>query len=225
MASYSLMGINTLTASDIRRKMMKKNLMFVFVWLTMTVLWGGNLLFASGAASRGRAGQSRVADLADVAEVQDIEYQPRRNPGVQRASGSVSALPATALNPEAERIPPPVYAISGIKGVEIQELWEVVDIIVKLPEKETFSEGILEGEDVSNWILNLPAGLEARAHGIKKGAKEIKIYISGTPTETKREFVQVEIPGTYLTSGTALRADSPTEKESFDSWKNAKTTE
>jgi hypothetical protein len=166
-----------------------------------------------------------VADVADVAEVRDVEYLPRRNPGVQRASGSVYALPATALSPEAERLPPPVYAIAGIRGVEIREgnPWEVVDIIVDLPEKETFSRGILEGEDVGEWIQNLPDGLEARAHGVKKGASTIKIYISGTPTVTMRELVRVNIPGTYLTGGSALQFVSPTEQESFDSWKSGQT--
>jgi hypothetical protein len=204
---------------------MKKNVMFVFVWLTMTVLWGGGLLFAGGASSRGTTSQSRVADVADVAEVRDVEYLPRRNPGVQVASGSVYALPATALNPEAERIPPPVYAISGIRGEEIQEgsPWEVVDIIVVLPERETFSRGILEGEDVSAWVQNLPPGLEARAHGVKKGAATIKIYVSGVPTVTMREVVRVNIPGTYLTGGSDRLFVSPTEEESYDSWKSSQT--
>jgi hypothetical protein len=204
---------------------MKKKLLFVFVWLTMTVLCGGSLLFAGGASSRTRSGQARVAEVADVAEVQDADYLPRRNPGVQRASGNVYAWPATALNPEAERLPPPVYAIAGVKGVEINETLplEAVDIIIELPEKETFTRGILEGEDVSNWIENLPDGLEARAHGIKKGATSIKIYISGTPTVTAKEQIRVTIPGTYLTGGNNRQFVSPTEQESFDSWQKTQT--
>jgi hypothetical protein len=202
---------------------MKKKLLLVFVLLAMTALCGGSLLFAGGMVSK-VTGQSRVvAEGADVAEVPDINYLPRRNPGVQQASGSVYALPATALSPESERLPPPVYAISGVKGVEIQEYLplEAVDIIVILPEKETFSKGILEGEDVSDWISNLPDGLEARAHKVKKGANSIKIYISGTPVGTAREFITVEIPGTYLTGNNSRRFVSPTEEESFDSWRKA----
>jgi hypothetical protein len=187
-------------------------------------LGGGGLLFALGGREES-ASQSRVADVADVAEVQDIEYLPRRNPGVQRAGGSIYALPATALTPEEERLPPPVYAIAGVKGVEIHEdrPLEAVDIIVELPEKETFSRGILEGEDVSDWIPNLPKGLEAKAHGVRKGANSIKIYISGTPTVTARELVRVNIPGTYLTGGTSRQFVSPTEEESFDSWQKSQT--
>jgi hypothetical protein len=200
---------------------MKKTVLFVFVWLTAIALSGGGLLFAGGAASREKAGQSQVVDVADVAEVQESDYLPRQNPNVKRASGNVYALPADSLNPEAERLPPPVYAISGVKNIEVHEdsFWEVVDIIITLPEKESFSRGILEGEDISDWIQNLPPGLEARAHGIKKGAKTIKIYVSGTPTITIREVVRVTIPGTYLTGGKDRPFVSPTEQESFDSWK------
>jgi hypothetical protein len=201
---------------------MKKKLLFVFVWLAMTALCGGSLLFAGGMFSKLTEQPSRVvAEGADVAEVQDIDYEPRFNrAAVQKASGNVYALPATPLSPESERLPPPVYAISGVKGVEIREYQplEAVDIIVELPEKETFSRGILEGEDVSDWILNLPGGLEARAHKVKKGAASIKIYISGTPTVTARELIRVEIPGTYLTSNTARQFVSPTEEASFESW-------
>jgi hypothetical protein len=81
----------------------------------------------------------------------------------------------------------------------------------------------LEGEDVSNWIRNLPDGLEARAHGIKKGAASIRIYISGTPAITMREVVRVNIPGTYLSSGTSQDFVSPNEDESFRSWEAGQT--
>lgn len=203
---------------------MKKTL-FVFIWLTMTVLWGGSLLFAGGVLDFGKSGQSRVSEVADLAEVAETDYLPRQNPHVQRASSSVYALPATPLKPEAERLPPPVYAIAGVKGIEIQEgnPLEAVDIIVDLPERDTFSRGILEGEDVSDWIQNLPGGLEARAHGVKKGATSIKIYITGTPTVTGRELVRVSIPGTYLKGGNARQFVSPTEQESFDSWQKTQT--
>jgi hypothetical protein len=94
-----------------------------------------------------------------------------------------------------------------------------VDIVVELPGKETFSRGILEGENVSDWIPNLPAGLEARAHKVKTGDSSIKIYISGTPSVTARERVRVTIPGTYLAGGASRQFVSPTEEESFDAWK------
>jgi hypothetical protein len=198
---------------------MKKTVLLVFAGLMIACL----PVFAKGItdSSRGEsAARNQVADVADVAEVPVRDYEPRRNPGVQRASGQVYALPAIALAPEPERLPPPVYAISGVKGQEIQEgtPWEVVDIVIELPEKETFSRGLLEGEDVANWIQNLPSGLEARAHGAKKGATSIRIYISGTPEVTMREIIRVSIPGTYLTSGTARSFVSPTEDASFNAW-------
>jgi hypothetical protein len=203
---------------------MKKNLLFAFVWLTLTAVWGSGLLFAGGGADKDRDRQPRVADLADLAEVKEEDYTPRQNPGVGRASGSVYALPGEPLRPDPERLPPPVYAISGVKGVEISETSPLaVDIIVNLPEKEAFSRGILEGEDVSGWIENLPPGLEARARGVKKGARAINIFISGTPERTAREQVRVSIPGTYLAGGKARQFVSPTEEESFDSWKKSQT--
>jgi hypothetical protein len=197
---------------------MKKTVLLVFAGLIIACL----PVFAKGIVdlSGESAAQGQVADVADVAEVPVREYEPRRNPKVQRASGQIYALPASSLAPEPERLPPPVYAISGVKGQEIQEgtPWEVVDVVIELPAGETFSRGLLEGEDVANWIQNLPTGLEARAHKAKKGATSIKIYISGTPEETKREIVQVSIPGTYLTSGTARSFVSPTEDASFNAW-------
>jgi hypothetical protein len=169
--------------------------------------------------------QGTVADVKDIAEVPEQDYIPRQNPAVQRAGGDVYALPADPLKPEAERLPPPVYAISGVRGQKIQENnpWEVVDIVIDLPYQETFSRGILEGEDISAWIRNLPAGLEARAHGTKAGAASIKIYISGTPTVTMREVVRVNIPGTYLSSGSSQNFTSPNEEDSFRSWAASQT--
>jgi hypothetical protein len=208
-----------------KETVMKK--MWLFVFLGLTII--GLPAFAIGSMDRSRGrnevSQNRVAEVADVAEVPEYDYEPRQNPGVQRASGNVYALPASPLMPEAERLPPPVYAISGVRGQEILEdsPLEAVDIVVILPERETFSRGILEGADVSNWISNLPNGLEARAHGIKRGATSIRIYISGTPTVTMREVIRVNIPGTYLTGGNSRDFISPNEEESFRSWEVGQT--
>jgi hypothetical protein len=203
---------------------MNKTKLLVFGGLMMLFVSG--TLFAGGLFQRGdQAVQGGVADAADLAEVPDRDFLPRQNPATARADGSVYALPAEPLLPEDERLPPPVYAISGVKGVEINEGFpnEAVDIIVNLPEKETFSRGILEGEDVSGWIANLPTGLEARVHGVKKGATSVKIYISGTPEVTGRELIRVNIPGTYLTGGAARQFVSPTEEESQKSWADSQT--
>jgi hypothetical protein len=207
---------------------MKRIMLFVSLGLAAACILafaGCVTISARGRDSAAAVDQKGVAEVSDVAEVPDLEYLPRRNPSVERASGEVYALPATQLKPEAERLPPPVYAISGVRGQEIHEgnPWEVVDIVIDLPAPETFSRGILEGEDVSNWIRNLPDGLEARAHGIKKGAASIKIYISGTPTVTMREVIQVNIPGTYLSGGNSRNFVSPTEEASFKSWEAGQT--
>jgi hypothetical protein len=206
-----------------RRKVMKKPMVLVFTGLMMLFVSGA--LFAGGIIQRRSTTQSRVADAVDVAEVADIEFFPRRNPSVIQASGNVYALPATPLKPEAERLPPPAYAISGVRGVELSEgeYGEVVDIFVRLPARESFSRGILEGEDVSSWIDNLPAGLEARAHGVKRGDSIIMIYVSGTPTVTGRELIRVTIPGTYLVGGSARQFVSPTEEESQRTWADTQT--
>jgi hypothetical protein len=222
---------------------MKRTLLSVFVWLALTMVWEGSQLFAGGIVDA-LSNIGRKKDVqSDITEVPDIDYQEeirknearkiaeaRKGPAVQRnpntiqAGGNVYALPAEALNPVRERLPPPAHAISGVKDVELKDGDPmIVDIIVNLPGKETFSRGILEGEDVSEWIPNLPAGLEARAHGIKKGAKTIKIYVAGTPEVTAREVVRVTIPGTYLTGGTARQFVSPMEEESYNAWQKSQT--
>jgi hypothetical protein len=215
---------------------MKKELFFVFAGLIMISF----SVFGSGLSdSRSRSSGSNrraVSEGEDLAEVPDIDYIPRQNPLVQRAGvirpedlrakGDVYALPATALKPEEERLPPPVYAISGVKGQEINEndpWWEVVDIVVVLPEREKFSKGLIEGHEVNEWILNLPKGLEAKVHRIKKGATTVKIYISGIPEETMRDTIRVTIPGEFLESGQNREFASPTESDSRKAWEDIQT--
>jgi hypothetical protein len=219
---------------------MKKMQLFVFLGLTLAGLplfAGGIMEGLGGRRSTGQSGVAGASQAQAVAEMPSLDKygppQARENP--QRAGSEVYAWAATPLAPEPERLPPPVVAIVGVKGREIGKYIvggeypekdfsaEVVDVIVELQEKETFSRGILEGEDVSSWIDNLPRGLEARAHGIKKGATSIKIHISGTPEVTMRELIRVTIPGTYLTGGSARTFVSPTEEESFSSWEASQT--
>jgi hypothetical protein len=206
---------------------MKKVESYVFSGLIMVcLLVVGCAGLSSGTSGRqSTGGQGNVVEAAVIAEVQDSDYQPRRNPAAEQATSAVYALPAVPLKPEAERLPTPVYAISGIRGQEIQEgnPWEVVDIWVKLPANEFFSRGIVEGEDVSDWIVNLPAGLEGRVHNVRRGATSVHIYISGTPEVTAREEIRVKIPGTYLTGGSELNFKSPTEVESNSAWEASQT--
>jgi hypothetical protein len=168
------------------------------------------------------------AEAGVIAEVEEGVYIPNRNPDAGTASTAVYAEPAAQLKPERERLPTPVYAISGVRNQEIHESTpgqEAVDIVVILPERETFSRGLVEGADVSDWILNLPAGLEGRAHNVKKGATSIRIYVAGTPTVTARAEIRVRIPGTYLTGGTDKLFDSPTEAESISAWEADQTAQ
>jgi hypothetical protein len=170
----------------------------------------------------------RPAEADEVSEVADFDFVPRRNPAAWQASSTVYATPALPLQPETERLPIPVYAISGVRNQEIQESivwWEVIDIVVELPASETFSRGLVEGADVSDWILNLPAGLEGRAHNVKKGAASIRIYVAGTPTVTAREQIKVKIPGTFLSGGTDLQFVSPTETETISAWEASQTAQ
>jgi hypothetical protein len=197
---------------------------------------GGDTQGAGGTRPLGVSRATRVskaaeaaetAEALEIAEVEEADYVPRRNPAAGRASSGVYALPASPLKPEAERLPTPVYAISGVRNQDIQEgaSWEVVDIVVELPVKESFSRGLVEGADVSDWIINLPNGLEGRAHNVKKGATSIRIYVSGTPTVTARGEIKVRIPGTYLTGGADLQFISPTETESISAWEASQTAE
>jgi hypothetical protein len=197
--------------------------------------FGGGVMQGSGPQQGAKTTRSvrateavRAADAAKVAEVEDSNFVPGRNPMAEEAGSDVYATPALPLKPEMERLPPPVYAISGVKNQEIREdsFWEVVDIVVDLQHKqETFSKGLLEGADVSDWIINLPAGLEGRAHNVKKGATSIRIYVAGTPTVTARGEIKVKIPGTYLTGGADLQFVSPTETESLSVWEESQTAQ
>jgi hypothetical protein len=169
---------------------------------------------------------AEASEAAEIAEVKDITYELGRNPAAGRANSDVYATPALPLKPEVERLPTPVYAISGVRNQEIQEsTGEAVDVVVELPDMETFARGLVEGMDVSDWIINLPPGLEGRAHNVKKGATSIRIYVAGTPTVTAREEIRVRIPGTYLTSGSELQFVSPTETESNSAWEASQTAQ
>jgi hypothetical protein len=187
-----------------------------------------NTLDATRATRATRATETaETAEAAEVSEVKDADFVPRRNPAAGQASSTVYAIPAVALKPEVaeERLPPPVYAISGVRNQEIRENTpqEVVDIVIELPAKRAFSQGLVEGAYVSDWISNLPAGLEGRAHNVKQGATSIRIYVAGTPTIAVREEIRVTIPGTFLTGGTALQFFSPSETESLSAWEASQT--
>jgi hypothetical protein len=210
---------------------MKKLMALVFAGLMMLVVSGA--LFALGSKDESiQGGGIARAEVIDQVPT-DQKFLPARNPKTTTAEwrpdeGGVHALPATKLDIWEEALPPPFYAISGVKNQPIREegsAIEAVDIRIDLPKGEKFSRGLLGGDDVSSWIENLPAGLEARAHRVRKGATYILIYISGVPTVTAREVIRVTVPSTYLTKGAALQFVSPTEEENHTTWVDRQTKE
>jgi hypothetical protein len=192
---------------------MKKLLVTVIV-LSVT----GASVFAAGildfAKKEPSSSRSSVATAADLAEVPDEAYYPRRNPRAEQAQGEVYAVPAKNLKEPVEALPPPVYAISGVKNQEIRVTYptEVVDIVVILPEGDSFNRDISETWDATAWIQNLPSGLTARAHEVKKGAREIRLFVSGTPTEARRSNIRVKIPASFLANGREREFVSSTEE-------------
>jgi uncharacterized protein YceK len=72
----------------------------------------------------------------------------------------------------------------------------LIDTSIQLP--------IKEGEDLSSWFLNIPAGLKATAHSrdreskiaADKGAQEVIVTISGTPEQTINRAVLIRVPYT-----------------------------
>jgi hypothetical protein len=204
---------------------MVKSRIILHISAISILLLFGFLAISSGSTTAKSATRKTVAGTgitvvegADVAEFNEAIIRPAGiNPRTGQAKGDASAVPATKLKPKEETLPPPVYAISGFKGQPIAEgdpRWEVVDVVVKLQNKEVFGQPILEGTDVTEWIENLPKGLEANIHAVKKGANQAKIYVSGTPEESKRDLIRVTIPGSFLKSGNPQSFKSPTENES-----------
>jgi hypothetical protein len=209
---------------------MKKLMVFVFAGLMMLVVSG--TLFAGGGRddSISGGGTARAEVIDQVPVDKSLPQRDRRTIAAEWRTdeGGVHALPATKLDTWEEVLPPPFYAISGVRGQAIREegsAIEAVDIRIDLPKGEKFARGLLGGDDVSSWIENLPAGLEARAHRVRKGATYILIYISGTPTVTAREVIRVTVPSTYLTRGAALQFVSPTEEENQTTWVDRQTKE
>jgi hypothetical protein len=205
---------------------MKKIWWFAFFGLMVAglPLFAGGTLDSFGAKSA--SGEVEVVEAAEVAEMPTEYPPPRRRQGLNQAAGQVYAAPVEVrLESEAEQLPPPAYAISGVRGQQILEgdPMEAVDIIVELPERVSFAVGFPAGRDVSDWITNLPKGLEARAYRTKRGDTKVKIYVSGTPEVTMREAIRVTVPGTYLSDGNARSFVSPTESESVQAWEAGQT--
>ena len=203
---------------------MKKELFYVFAMLILISI-----------SLTGCVNLSARPEEAFPAEVPNVDYQPRRwgeeearwgypenkrvNTQIGTAQGAVYAQPAKSrVEDGARELPPPVYAISGVKNQEIHEIWENVDIVLILPEKDSFNRRIPGGTDVIGWIQNDLHGLEARIHEVKKGAKNARIYISGKSTQTMRETIRVLVPAEFLKSGQPRQFTSPSEEETLKAW-------
>jgi hypothetical protein len=141
-------------------------------------------------------------------EIDALIPEAGTNRNTKNFPGDVQVLAPTQLKPGQVLLPDVYNAIVGNKNYEIFPK----DVYVKLPEGVTFNAAIVEAEDVTDWITNLPAGLIGQVHAVKAGAKEVKIYVSGKPTETKKDAVMVTIPGAFLSSGqsTSLASENNT---------------
>ncbi|MDR1908425.1 MAG: hypothetical protein LBQ35_00720 [Spirochaetaceae bacterium] len=148
-----------------------------------------------------------VRQAAGPVRVLDASAPQAQEKTVKAAPGTIQVLPPSNFIPLRDTLGDIYTAISGNRGVEIFPK----DVRVVLPGGVTLAETIPDRTEVSSWITNLPAGLVGHIHeaaGGEKGAREFRILVSGTPTETKKEPVAVTIPGSYLSGGVDLEIET-----------------
>jgi hypothetical protein len=146
--------------------------------------------------SCGSVPAKKTASGSPVAVI-EAEVPVAREKTVKTAPGSIQILGPTGFKVLKDTSGEIFSAIVGNKGTEINPK----DVKVTFPAGITFRETVGDKADVSSWITNLPAGLVANIHEAEGGVKEFRILVSGVPEETKKEPVQVTIPGSYLTNG------------------------
>jgi len=181
----------------------------------------GGLQTSGGAAAAG------VYDVDDLPYVPDETYYPEANPRTRKAVGELYVTPSDGLRAGDARLPPPVHAISGVRGQRLDDTVrapagsarknpyaETVDVFVNVGENDYFVRDVREGFDATTWIENLPEGLRARAHHVSAGkeARVIGFYITGVPRTARRSEIRVVIPAGFLASGRERTFVSSTEE-------------
>jgi hypothetical protein len=146
--------------------------------------------------SCGSAPAKKAASGSPVAII-DAAVPVAKEKTVKAAPGSIQILGPTGFKVLKDTSGEVFSAIVGNKDTEINPK----DVKVTFPTGITFRELVADRTDVSSWITNLPAGLVANIHEAADGVKEFRILVSGLPTETKKEPVQITIPGSFLTNG------------------------
>jgi hypothetical protein len=158
-------------------------------------------LLAAVLMACGSLGTAKTSDVSTMVKVVNADAPVAKEvTTAKNAPGNIQVLPPTAFKPDKDGLGDLYSAIAGNRNTEIYPK----DVKVVFPEGVRFKETISDKTDVSGWITNLPSGLVGHIHeaaGGEKGAKEFRIYVSGTPLETRKEPVKVTIPGSFLNTG------------------------
>ncbi|MDR0587234.1 MAG: hypothetical protein LBG26_08350 [Treponema sp.] len=153
--------------------------------------------FAASCSSTGTS--AKQASGSPVAVV-DAAIPKAVEKAVKSAPGSIQVLKPTGFKEVRDNLGEVFNAIVGNKDTEINPK----DVKVTFPDGISFRETVADRTDVTSWIINLPSGLTANIHEALSGKKEFLMLVSGTPGETRKEPIQVTVPGSFLTSGTDL---------------------
>lgn len=85
-----------------------------------------------------------------------------------------------------------------VSGTKDEALAATVDVVITIVNDKIKGQ-ISADTDLSGWITNLPAGLEAKAKAqVGANATEVTIAISGTPTATLEAAMAITIPAASL---------------------------
>jgi hypothetical protein len=153
-------------------------------------------IMACGSVGRSVSTSGPVAVVRDAAVVA-VEGKSKI------AAGKIEVRPPTGFLPF-KSLGDPFSAIIGNKDTAI----DAKDVRVLFPDNVRFKETIPDRTDVTSWITNLPAGLVGNMHEATGTAKEFKILVTGTPSETRKEVIKVTIPGEFLIGGSDVTIES-----------------
>ncbi|NLH01681.1 MAG: hypothetical protein GX488_07290 [Clostridiales bacterium] len=93
--------------------------------------------------------------------------------------------------------------IDGTVGSQITDK----DITISIT-NDSIKDEIQKGTDLSSWIINIPAGLIAKAkETVSASATSVILAVSGTPTKDSTSEIQITIPGSCLTNNSDLAVE------------------